>query len=105
MSRGLSVRTSPNASTTTIHLHSSLTATEHSACRPALLEDSSAYRLRATRVALPGSGDQAGDVGNGGIMDRAFDLHPESQGMNMSNHEQGKEKQSAWHVFNHEQGE
>lgn len=38
-------------------------------------------------------------------MDRAFDLHPESQGMNMSNHEQGKEKQSARHVFNHEQGE
>lgn len=38
-------------------------------------------------------------------MDRAFDQHPESQGMNMSNHEHGKEKQSAWHGFNHEQGE
>lgn len=38
-------------------------------------------------------------------MDRAFDWQPESQGMNMSYHEQGKEKQSARHVFKTEQGE
>lgn len=60
MSRGISVRTSPNASTTTMHLHSSLTATKHSACRPGLLEDSSAYRLRATSLRFLGAETKRG---------------------------------------------